>query len=431
MRKKTYDPLTPARLMACSDRDNSLSFSYYADMLSPLVFIEEPAVPTAAIDQWSRVYYNPVFMERALLPLRVGVVVHEGLHNLVRHGARALRLGASGSKWNICADLEINSGYKIQRLLVSQPDLIRPVLAKQYNWSDGKLAEWYWNNFPKDEGDKGDERGGGGGGGHRVAARPFPIEGGGDIDGPGSGVDGKPQPWEKGPPDQDGNPPGIYPDEMESIARAVAEKITNSRKARGEVPAGILRRMEDLLEPPQADWRALLKQQARDACAWVRGSIRNSYYQPNLKQTSVRGGLILPGKVSPQPEVAIVVDTSGSMGRDDLKRCSSEIQGIFGNLGRRPATVLSVDARVGNTQRVRRVEDLVYKGGGGTDMRVGIEAAINGPNVIRRPNIVVVLTDGYTPWPDQPYPGVKVIAVLINNTSDTSPDWMPSVEVTA
>ncbi len=49
-------------------------------------------------------------------------------------------------------------------------------------------------------------------------------------------------------------------------------------------------------------------------------------------------------------------------------------------------------------------------GGGGTDMGEGIAQAVA---LRARPSVVVVLTDGWTPWPQTPPPRTKVVAGLI------------------
>ena len=50
-------------------------------------------------------------------------------------------------------------------------------------------------------------------------------------------------------------------------------------------------------------------------------------------------------------------------------------------------------------KRISRVEDVVLTGGGGTDMRVGIEAAEKA-----NPSgaVTIILPDGDTPWPAAP-----------------------------
>ncbi len=59
--------------------------------------------------------------------------------------------------------------------------------------------------------------------------------------------------------------------------------------------------------------------------------------------------------------------------------------------------VLSCDAQVHSVKRVSRASQVELLGGGGTDMGEGITQAL----ALRpRPSIVVVLTDGFTPWPD-------------------------------
>ncbi|WP_240797229.1 VWA-like domain-containing protein [Streptomyces sp. F001] len=66
--------------------------------------------------------------------------------------------------------------------------------------------------------------------------------------------------------------------------------------------------------------------------------------------------------------------------------------GVGGNR----VAVLACDADVHAVARVTAVDQVELAGGGGTDMTVGIRNALAAPEP---PNIVVVLTDGYTPWP--------------------------------
>ena len=69
-------------------------------------------------------------------------------------------------------------------------------------------------------------------------------------------------------------------------------------------------------------------------------------------------------------------------------------------------------------------------GGGGTDMRVGIERALQGAD---RPNVIIVLTDGYTPWPAEPVT-CRVIAALVGGTAGSleypnPPGWVEIVHI--
>ena len=91
--------------------------------------------------------------------------------------------------------------------------------------------------------------------------------------------------------------------------------------------------------------------------------------------------------------------------------------------------VLACDAAVGATSRVRRVEDVQLVGGGGTDMRVGIAAAeASRPH----PDVVVVFTDGYTPWPERPTRARLVVAIIgFQSSTEHAPDWATTVRVTA
>jgi predicted metal-dependent peptidase len=64
-------------------------------------------------------------------------------------------------------------------------------------------------------------------------------------------------------------------------------------------------------------------------------------------------------------------------------------------------------------------------GGGGTDMRVGIEKALAGRD---RPQVVIVLTDGYTPWPEES-PSCRLIAALVGDGAPEPPGWVETVRI--
>ncbi|EUA09605.1 hypothetical protein I553_3689 [Mycobacterium xenopi 4042] len=112
------------------------------------------------------------------------------------------------------------------------------------------------------------------------------------------------------------------------------------------------------------------------------------------------------------------MDTSGSMSGADLTAALSETSGVLrsaGVAGER-VQVLTCDAASGQAQKVRRVADVVLTGGGGTDMRVGIAAA----EALRpRPEIVVVFTDGDTPWPSVPGKS-KLVCVIVGSPENAA-----------
>jgi hypothetical protein len=50
-----------------------------------------------------------------------------------------------------------------------------------------------------------------------------------------------------------------------------------------------------------------------------------------------------------------------------------------------------------------------------------------------RPSVIIVLTDGFTPWPAQPPPGIRVIVGLLaeGRRSDQwePPDWARTITI--
>ena len=98
-----------------------------------------------------------------------------------------------------------------------------------------------------------------------------------------------------------------------------------------------------------------------------------------------------------------------------------------------PMDVFTVDAQAGPKQLVRSLREIKFTGGGGTDMCVGIEAAMD---THQKPNFIVLFTDGYTPWPDAPinHGNTRLIVCLVgDHACDTSqvPQWATTLKITS
>lgn len=84
--------------------------------------------------------------------------------------------------------------------------------------------------------------------------------------------------------------------------------------------------------------------------------------------------------------------------------------------------VLSCDAAVHSIKRVSSARQVELAGGGGTNMGAGIEEAVRARP---KPGVVVVLTDGYTPWPAEAPKGVHVVVGLIGGGGPHPPPPAP------
>ncbi|MGF6886380.1 putative metal-dependent peptidase [Nocardia sp. GAS34] len=86
--------------------------------------------------------------------------------------------------------------------------------------------------------------------------------------------------------------------------------------------------------------------------------------------------------------------------------------------------MLSCDAAARIADPLCRADGIPLIGGGGTDLRTGFVKALRAQP---RPDVVVVLTDGYTPWPDR-RPACRTVVGLFRRErswSEDNPDYIP------
>jgi len=383
--------LAAARLWA-TDR-----FPYLATGLFGAEVVAAPGSGTVSVDENWRMRADPDLTAGWSAAQLGSVLVHHVCHLLRSHAERAQAVGVGpqdARDWVRAADAEINDDL-IPAGLDDLPG--RPVLPRDLGAPDGLLAEQYFEACTTDR--SGQMKG---------AA--------GDWLDCGSGADGVPRP-------DDG--PGLPAWQADLLRRQVARDVIAHAKLAGNLPGGLLRWAEQILNP-KINWRKVLAAELRRAVAEVSGAVDYSYRRPS-RRASVAGNVVLPALRRPVPEVAVVCDTSGSMTEDLLAAALAEVEGLLRALGMaRQVRVLACDTAVGPAQRVSSARQVQLVGGGGTDMGTGIAAAA----ALRpRPAVTVVLTDGYTPWPSQAPKGTRVVIGLLGPGAPDAPSWARAVRV--
>jgi predicted metal-dependent peptidase len=405
---------------------------------APLHLSDALPVP-AAIDRYGRVYFNPQWVARlyeacghdrhALVRQLAQVWYHEVAHWLREHEARANALHADARLWNLAADMEINDYLPEGMAYPSLGGEPLAVLPRRYNLPDGEIAEWYYQRLverAREQAQAGGQQQSQAGGQQQAQAgegepqgapprAPTPLShpvgegsgvratqsaaGEGAIHwDEGSGVHGQARPWELHADDPSTNALSDF--DRQALQEEVARKIVEHQKEQGTLPAGWLRWAEAILKP-KVNWREQLKRILRGVISEGLGHRLDYSYRRPHRRSAVYHPIYLPALQGEyKPRVACVVDTSGSISDRELMQSLAEVRAVLEAL-RIPVTIIPCDAVPYEAIRVFHGSDWLkvrqgLRGGGGTDMVAGLNAALA---LKPKPEAVIVLTDGHTPFP--------------------------------
>jgi predicted metal-dependent peptidase len=298
------------------------------------------------------------------------LLIHHTGHLIRDHAGRAETMGVTPStaeRWSTAADAELNDDLADVGLTIPGQN----ILPEDHGWDRGRMAEEYFHLESSDE---------------------------------------------EAPQSDHGS--GSHGHERELLRAQTAQQMLDAvQTGQGNVPGSWKRWAEDLLRP-RVDWRRALAAEVRRGVQAVAGAVDYSYRRPS-RRASTSPSIVLPSLEKPVPEVAVVCDTSGSMGGREIARVLAEVEGLLSSIGLRSGgvRVLAVDTAVNAVKRVSTARQVELVGGGGTDMGRGIEAAAA---LKPRPSVLVVLTDGLTPWPAEGPRGVRVVIGLLTGASPSS-----------
>jgi predicted metal-dependent peptidase len=173
---------------------------------------------------------------------------------------------------------------------------------------------------------------------------------------------------EDGDGDKDGKGrPRISAAEAKAIRDEIKDAVLQAAQAAGagNLPGGVKRMIKDLTEP-QISWKELLEQQ-------IQSTIKNDYTFARPGRKSWHMDAILPAtKPGETIDIFIGIDTSGSIGPEELKIFFSEIKGIMDSYTEYKIKVVGWDTAIGGVGEFtnENMEDITTfdpKGGGGTD----------------------------------------------------------------
>jgi len=376
---------------------------FFGYLLMSPEYVAKEDLPTMGTDG-DKIYYNVEFVNSIDLKELIGVMVHEVMHDAFLH---ILRKGVRDpAKWNLAADFAVNYLIKHGEGLTLPKGCVY-----DDKYKDASVEEIYAditkNPPPVLKIYQDALKGGQGGGGNQD------NDGDGDGDGNNSGNNqspgggGQKKSKNKG---GGGGGQGVFMDShmydankgKDAAHSAMKEQEWKGKLAQaavfarqqGKLPAGMERLIEETLEDT-APWQQLLRRFLSPYAL----KTDFTWCKPNKRM--LQHDIIMPGYTSESLEIAIGVDTSGSIGQDEIAMFVNEVRGIMGVAKSYTIHLISCDAEVNKYYKINEFSGPLPKslgGGGGTDFRP-VFKEVTKRNL--RPAVLVYFTDGYGTFPDK------------------------------
>jgi predicted metal-dependent peptidase len=435
-----------AEIVQCARAKVTYLRPYFSKAVYGATFIENPACPNFAIDEYWRLSYNPNWVKAQGIDIVTTAVLEKILHRVREHGERFREIGVTMATIDAaqaagCCEIQDDLVEEIQkrRDLPMLPDEIT-ILPTHFGMENGAVAEAYYMQLAGRLTGKAYQSVLT----NTTASKPTKE----DPPSPeaaawrkvrrcrcGSGATGVHEEWEHEDP-SNGGPHGLEDADRRDLIEHTAKDIIeyNGRKGIGSLPGSLLEWAKDQLKPKQIPWEAIVGAAVRRAIVQVAGTAYHSYARPSRRQ-SIFADIIMPGMRRSIPNIAIVGDTSGSMSagaKSDLALVRGVVEDVCRSHGAAVA-FLATDTEVhGGVQYVQAGRQVKLAGRGGTDLTVGLHAAYY--QVKPRPDVIFVVTDCGTAWPAvPPPPPTRVVVLGVGQVADAwreaIPKWATYVNV--
>jgi predicted metal-dependent peptidase len=177
------------------------------------------------------------------------------------------------------------------------------------------------------------------------------------------------------------------------IDQAIRQGVMARQKIAGKGAGGIDRELQDLLEP-KVDWREVLREFVKATC---RAKDTSSWRKPNRRFLGT--GTYMPSMIGEKVgHLVIAIDTSGSIGQDELSDFLSEVKGIAEEVNPSQVDLIYWDSEVAGHEEYTEndvasiISSTKPKGGGGTSPSC-VSEYLKDKKI--EPECIIMLTDGY------------------------------------
>ena len=366
---------------------------FYGLLLMHMIYSINEGCKTAATDG-VRIYFGPKFLETLTDEELDFVMMHEILHVVLRHYARGRK--KEDERFNIAADIVVNSNIMESDKRYKNLSVFKNLGEPMHLTPGGKegfayTAEEVYDMLP--------------------GIAPGKKHSGENA---GAGFDDHSR-WKDNA--EDGFLKDIWVKRFEDACEAI--QIRDPDNNRGLLPA-FAKRMLSELRKPQTDWRTILNEFVQEEIADYSFSPPDRrfddtpFFLPDFNDTE-----------AVVKDILFMIDTSGSMSDDMVTAAYSEVKGAIDQFGGNLCGKLGFfDVEIIEPTPFTNEEEFkIIKpvGGGGTDFGIVfgyVRKYMSG----ELPACIIILTDGYAPFPPQSESlGIPVLW-LLNNT-DVEPPW--------
>jgi len=347
---------------------------FFAYLIMNLKLHEKDDISTIGVDNFGNCYYNPKFIDTLTEEELKGVFAHEVLHLVLEHLSRGEKLNPQ--LFNISADLCVNdllkeNGFSLARGgLISDYDhsfTFRKSNGEEIEITDinKKTAEQIYAEL-YDELDK-------------------------DKDAT-NGIDSQ-RNDEHIFSDKDENGKAFTEEEIKEFQnkwkQAVSEASAYARQ-KGNLSGGLTLLIDGLLNQ-KVNWKSLLYK-------YLTKTIPHDYSYARPSKRSFSTGVFMPIMKRENIEIVVSLDTSASIGKEELKEFLTEITGIAKSFNNLTMKLIICDYEIHEVYHIgngdsEAIENLIIKGGGGTSHKPVYDYV---KNELPNTRLLVNFTDGYT-----------------------------------
>ena len=393
---------------------------FYGLLLMHMVYSIDENTETAYTDG-VRIAFSPQFLDKLSDSELDFVMMHEILHVVLQHCMRGEN--RDHERFNIACDIVVNSNI---------------LLENNMNRSSITLSQWGESMHIAPDGKEG----------HEYTAEQvydmLPPSPSGTTPPPDAFAKGRAK-QQQGDPNAPSGGGNLWDDhsqwgqyEEDDTLREVwvkqfaeaceAISVRENTLGRGKLPLFAQRLLEKLRDP-QVDWRTILNEFVQEEFNDYSFSPPDRRFQdspfflPDFNEMERNG----------QPEdILFMIDTSGSMSDSEITAAFSEVKGAIDQFdGKLQGWLGFFDAAIIEPKPFESVDDVLRikpAGGGGTDFQIIFEY-IHRHMQHKLPACVIILTDGYAPFPQEHLAQDIPVLWLIDNDK-VEPPWGKVARIT-